>query len=58
VDRDGVARLGAESVNVGGELAGQRVTLRRDGHLMCIIADGRLARTMPPRSRRGPHRRR
>jgi hypothetical protein len=47
VDRDGVVNLGGQSVNVGGALAGQRVTLRLDGHLMRVIADGRLARTMP-----------
>jgi transposase-like protein len=47
VTRDGSVHLAGTSFNVGAELAGQRITLRLDGHLMRVIANGRLAKTMP-----------
>ncbi len=44
----GLAGLGGTQLNVGYELAGQRVTLRMDGTQMAVIShDGHLLRTMP-----------
>ena len=36
-----------QRVKVGAELARRRVTLRLDGHLMHVIRDGVLAKTLP-----------
>ncbi|MFF3159058.1 IS481 family transposase [Streptomyces sp. NPDC057910] len=47
VDLSGVASLGNTEVTIGYELAGQRVTLRLDGHLMHVVHDGVLAKTLP-----------
>ncbi|MFF3160152.1 integrase core domain-containing protein, partial [Streptomyces sp. NPDC057910] len=47
VDLSGVISLGKAKVTVGYELAGQRVTLRLDGHLMHVVHDGVLAKTLP-----------
>ncbi|MET7356375.1 integrase core domain-containing protein [Streptomyces mirabilis] len=47
VDLSGVTSLGSAKVRVGYELAGQRVTLRLDGHLMHVVHDGVLAKTLP-----------
>ncbi|MGW7276240.1 IS481 family transposase [Streptomyces sp. NPDC054864] len=47
VDLSGVASLGKTEVTVGYELANQRVTLRLDGHLMHVVHDGMLAKTLP-----------
>ena len=53
----GLAGLAGKQVNVGYELAGQRVTLRMDGTQMAVFShDGELLRTMacpvPPADRR------
>ncbi len=47
VDLSGIARLGSEPVKIGYELANRRVTLRLDGHLMHVVHDGVLAKTLP-----------
>ncbi|HEX3715642.1 MAG TPA: integrase core domain-containing protein [Trebonia sp.] len=48
VNAAGLAGLAGAQVNVGYELAGQRVTLRMDGTQMAVISqDGILRRTMP-----------
>jgi transposase InsO family protein len=48
VNAAGLAGLAGAQLNVGYELAGQRVTLRMDGTQMAIIGhDGTLLRTMP-----------
>jgi transposase InsO family protein len=47
VDRDGYVGLGGQRVMVDVNLAGQRATLRFDGHLMHVIARERLAKTLP-----------
>ncbi len=48
VNARGLAGLAGAQVNVGYQLAGQRVTLRMDGtQMMVITTDGELARTMP-----------
>ncbi|MEV4450870.1 integrase core domain-containing protein [Streptomyces mirabilis] len=47
VDLSGVTSLGSAKVTVGYELAGQRVTLRLNGHLMHVVHDGVLAKTLP-----------
>ena len=48
VNAAGLAGLAGAQVNVGYQLAGQRVTLRMDGtQMMVITSDGELARTMP-----------
>ncbi|WP_433206426.1 IS481 family transposase [Nocardia sp. CA-107356] len=47
VDRDGQVYLGGSSVKLGGELADRKVTLRIDGHLLHVVSDGVLAKTLP-----------
>jgi transposase InsO family protein len=48
VNAQGLAGLAGTQVNVGYELAGQRVTLRMDGTVMAVIGcDGTLLRTLP-----------
>jgi len=48
VNAAGLVSLAGAQVNVGSELAGQRVTLRMDGTQMTVISqDGELLRTMP-----------
>jgi len=48
VNTAGLAGLAGGQVNVGYELAGQKVTLRMDGTQMAVIShDGTLQRTMP-----------
>jgi hypothetical protein len=48
VNAAGLAGLAAAQVNVGFELAGQRVTLRMEGTQMAVIShDGALLRTLP-----------
>jgi hypothetical protein len=47
VDANGVADLAGHRVKAGAELARRRVTLRLDGHLVHVICDGVLAKTMP-----------
>jgi transposase InsO family protein len=47
VDINGTADLAGRKVKIGPELARTRVTLRLDGHLIHVIADGVLAKTLP-----------
>jgi transposase InsO family protein len=47
VDANGLADLGGHRVKAGPELARRRVTLRLDGHLVHVISDGVLAKTLP-----------
>jgi transposase InsO family protein len=47
VNADGNAGLGGRTVKVGAELARGKVTLRLDGHLLHVIHDGVLAKTLP-----------
>jgi hypothetical protein len=47
VDRDGAVYLSGSSVKLGGELADRKVTLRIDGHLLHVVSDGVLAKTLP-----------
>lgn len=46
-NRDGVVNIGGQKVTLGASLAGQRVVLRLDGHLMHVIAAGHLVKTLP-----------
>jgi transposase InsO family protein len=47
LDADGIADLAGHKVKVGAELARSKVTLRLDGHLLHVIRDGVLAKTLP-----------
>jgi hypothetical protein len=48
VNAAGLVSLAGAQVNVGFELAGQRVTLRMDGTQMTVISgDGEFLRTVP-----------
>ena len=47
VDASGIADLAGHKVKVGAELARGKVTLRLDGHLIHVIRDGVLAKTLP-----------
>jgi transposase InsO family protein len=47
VDRDGSLTLAATRLALGTQLARARVTLRLDGHLIHVIHDGALAKTLP-----------
>jgi transposase InsO family protein len=47
VDVNGIADLAGHRVKVGAELAHSRVTLRLDGHLIHVVRDGVLAKTLP-----------
>ena len=47
VDANGNADLGGRKIPAGRALAGQRVTFRLDGHLIHVVHDGHLARTLP-----------
>lgn len=47
VDADGNADLAGRKVKIGPELARGKVTLRLDGHLLHVIRDGVLAKTLP-----------
>jgi integrase-like protein/Mu transposase-like protein len=47
VDVNGNADLAGRKVKIGPELARSKVTLRLDGHLLHVIADGVLAKTLP-----------
>lgn len=47
VGRDGDVGLGGQRVKLAAQLAGQQVTLRFDGQLMHVIADGRVVKTLP-----------
>lgn len=47
VSRDGCVGLGGHKVLLGSTLVGQRVTVRFEGILMHIVANGRLVKTLP-----------
>ena len=47
VNADGNAGLAGHEVKIGAELARSKVTLRLDGHLLHVIRDGVLAKTLP-----------
>ncbi len=47
IDCNGNADLGGHKIPAGPGLAGRRVTLRLDGHLLHVVGDGALARTLP-----------
>jgi len=47
VDVNGIADLAGHRLKVGAELARCKVTLRLDGHLIHVIRDGALAKTLP-----------
>jgi hypothetical protein len=47
VDVNGNADLAGHKIKIGTELARSKVTLRLDGHLIHVIADGVLAKTLP-----------
>ena len=47
VDGNGVADLAGHRLKIGPDLARRRVTLRLDGHLIHVICDGVLAKTLP-----------
>jgi hypothetical protein len=47
VNASGVVGLAGQQITVGVPLAGRRVTLRLDGPLMQVVADGMLVRTLP-----------
>jgi transposase InsO family protein len=46
-DRDGVVNLAGQRILLGAPVAGQRLTLRLDGHLLHVIAGGHLIKTLP-----------
>lgn len=47
VNRVGIISLGCRTFQVGSPLAGRRVTLRVEGDLIHVVADGVLVKTMP-----------
>jgi hypothetical protein len=47
VDSSGILMLGGARLALGMNFARQRVTLRLDGHLLHVIRDGVLAKTLP-----------
>jgi len=47
VDGNGAADLAGHRLKIGADLARHRVTLRLDGHLIHVICDGVLAKTLP-----------
>lgn len=47
VSRDGCIGLGGDKVLVGSALVGQRVTVRFEGALTHVVANGRLVKTQP-----------
>jgi hypothetical protein len=61
IGRDGVIKFKGEQFPIGTSLAGQRVSVRLDGHLMHVIANNSLVKTLPyPISdrRKGPRKHR
>lgn len=46
-DASGVASLGNLPVNLGHELNGKHVAVHLDGHLMHVVHEGVLAKTLP-----------
>jgi len=56
VDSSGICQLGAQKLALGSSLANKRVTLRLDGHLVHVLCQGVLAKTLPcpiPADQRG-----
>lgn len=56
VDSSGVCRLGTHKLTLGSALASKPATLRLDGHLVHVICQGLLAKTLPcpiPAEQRG-----
>ncbi|MEU7908290.1 integrase core domain-containing protein [Actinoplanes sp. NPDC049118] len=47
VDNDGITNLAGTRLRLGADLHRRKVTLRLDGHLMHVIHDGRLVKTLP-----------
>jgi hypothetical protein len=47
IDSSGILMLGGARLALGMNFARQRVTLRLDGHLLHVIRDGVLAKTLP-----------
>ncbi|WP_280264763.1 hypothetical protein [Nocardia wallacei] len=47
VDVNGAVDLAKRRLKIGTELAGRKVTLRLDGHLIHIVDNGVLAKTLP-----------
>ncbi|MFC3452708.1 IS481 family transposase [Amycolatopsis speibonae] len=47
VGRDGYVNVGGQRILLAAHLAGQQVTLRLDGHLLHVVAAGKLAKTLP-----------
>jgi len=47
VDASGNLQLGSHKLRLGANLARRRVTLRLDGHLVHVVCDGVLAKTLP-----------
>lgn len=47
VDINGVVDIAKQRLKIGTVLAGQKVTLRLDGHLVHVVHDGVLAKTLP-----------
>lgn len=47
LDGNGGTGLAAHRIKVGSELAGKKVTLRLDGHLVHVVHNGVLAKTLP-----------
>jgi hypothetical protein len=47
VNASGIVRLGGAVIGVGQILAGRRVTLRLEGDVIHVVADGLLAKTIP-----------
>ncbi len=47
VDGNGIADLAGQRLKVGAELSRRQVTLRLDGHLIHVICDDVLAKTLP-----------
>jgi hypothetical protein len=47
VDASGNITLGPARLKIGANLARRRVTLRSDGHLVHVVADGALTKTLP-----------
>jgi transposase InsO family protein len=46
-DRYGCIAIGGQRISIGAPVAGQRLTLRLDGHLMHVVAAGHLVKTLP-----------
>ncbi len=47
VDNDGYTSLAGTRLRLGADLHRRKITLRLDGHLMHVVHDGRLVKTLP-----------